>query len=504
MSKQYLTERYKTAAETVSGWLSYQDYELVASLFLRLLGVIYLIAFASLLIQVQGLVGDQGILPVADLLAHVTNEAGSERYYRLPTIFWLNHSDIALVAATLYGCVVSLQVIFNFWQRSALVIAFVLYLSLYNVCQPFLHFQWDGLLLEAGFLAIFLGSRSSIIIWLFRWLLFKLRFMSGLSKLASGDPAWSGLTALNTYFEVQPLPNPLSWYAHQLPEFVLRSATAATLVIEILVPFMMFMPRRWRFAAAWITIFWQLLIILTSNHNWINLLTIALCLFLFDDKALRSILPKKLHIPYLPQPVQAGFALQLRNVAFTVMAVVILFISFTQLWMLSTDKTVGGRLGKVQEYIDAYRVANMYHVFPTMTTQRVELELSGSIDGIEWMTYRFKYKPGYLDKRPELVMPYQPRLDWQMWFVPLHSKHLPWFEEFLYALLDNSPDAVELLEHNPFPDKPPRFIHVDAYKYTFTTPEQREQSGNWWNREALGPFLPLTGVMRTEQDINSN
>jgi hypothetical protein len=504
MLMQQLTRRYRAAAETVNGWLSYQDYELVASLFLRLLGVIYLIAFASLLVQIQGLVGSQGILPVADLLAHVTGEVGSERYYRLPTLFWFNHSDIALVAACLYGCLVSLQIVFNWWQRSALVIAFVLYLSLNNVSQPFLHFQWDGLLLEAGFLAIFLGSRSSIIIWLFRWLLFKLRFMSGLSKLTSGDPAWSGLTALNTYFEVQPLPNPLAWYAHQLPEFVLRSATAATLVIEILVPFMMFMPRRWRFAAAWITIFWQLLIILTSNHNWINLLTIALCLFLFDDRALNSVMPRKLHIPPLSQPLQGTVVTGFRSVAITFIAVFILVISFAQLWMLSTGQTVAGKLGSVIDHMEVYRVANMYHVFPTMTTQRVELELSGSVDGREWKTYRFKYKPGYLDKRPRFIMPHQPRLDWQMWFVPLHSRHLPWFEEFLYALLDNAPHAVELLEHNPFPDKPPRYIHVDAYRYTFTTPEQRQQSGNWWQREALGPFLPLPGVMRTEQGINSN
>jgi len=495
---QQLIRRYKAAGQAVNGWLLYQDYELVSALFLRLLGAIYLIAFASLLVQVQGLVGEQGILPVADLLAYVTTEAGGARYYRLPTVFWLNHSDIALVGASIYGCIVALQIIFNWWQRSALVIAFVLYLSLFNVCQPFLHFQWDGLLLETGFLAIFLGSRSSVIIWLFRWLLFKLRFMSGLSKLTSGDQAWSGLTALNTYFEVQPLPNPLSWYAHQLPEIILRSATAATLVIEILVPFMMFMPRPWRFTAAWITIFWQLLIILTSNHNWINLLTIALCLFLFDDRALRSVLPKKRYIPPLPQPLQGRLVIEFRNAAIAVMAVFILVISFSQLWMLSTGQTVGGRPGKALEYMDAYRVVNMYHVFPTMTTERIELELSGSVDGSEWKTYRFKYKPGYPDQRPQLVMPHQPRLDWQMWFVTLHAKHLPWFEEFLYALLENSPHVAELLAHNPFADKPPRYIRVDAYKYTFTTPQQRQQSGNWWNREALGPFLPMPGVMRTE------
>jgi len=498
MLTQNLSGKFSAASETMKSWLLYQDYELVSWLFLRALGIIYLIAFASLLVQVKGLVGEQGILPVTELLSYVTAETGAERYFVLPTIFWFSHGNLALVGASIYGCIVSLQIILNRWQRSALIIAFILYLSLFNVCQPFLHFQWDGLLLEAGFLAIFLGLRSSIIIWLFRWLLFKLRFMSGLSKLTSGDPAWSGLTALNTYFEVQPLPNPLAWYAHQLPEFILRSATAATLVIEILVPFMMFMPRRWRFAAAWITIFWQLLIIFTSNHNWINLLTIALCLFLFDDRALRRVLPIRPASSQISVPVTDNVVVKLRTTLFAMMAAFILIVSFAQLWMLSTGQDIGGRPGKLLGYMDAYRVVNMYHVFPTMTTERIELEISGSVDGVEWRTYRFKYKPGYLNEQPQLVMPHQPRLDWQIWFVPLHAKHLPWFEEFLYALLDNSPDVADLMEHNPFPEDAPKYIRVDAYKYTFTTPEQREQTGNWWQREALGPFLPLPGVMRRE------
>jgi hypothetical protein len=480
------------------GWLLYQDYALVSALFVRLLGIIYLIAFASLLFQVQGLVGSQGILPVGDLLDYVTTEAGSARYFRLPTIFWLDHSNIALVGAVIYGCVLSLQIVFNWWQRPALILAFVLYLSLFNVCQPFLHFQWDGLLLEAGFLAIFLGSGSSVIIWLFRWLLFKLRFMSGLSKLTSGDPAWSGLTALNTYFEVQPLPNPLAWYVHHLPEWVLRSATAATLAVEIIVPLMMFMPRRWRFIAAWITIIWQLLIILTSNHNWINLLTIALCLFLFDDKALRSVVPQKFQLPSVHQPSQSKFIVQFRSIAITTMAAFILIISFAQLWILSTKQSVIGPLQTILQNMESYRVANMYHVFPTMTTERIELAISGSDDGREWKQYRFKYKPEELDQRPQWIMPHQPRLDWQMWFVSLSSKHLPWFEEFVYALLEDSHDLDPLLEHNPFPEQPPRYLRVDAYKYTFTTPEQKQQTGHWWQREALGPFTPFPGVMRTD------
>ena len=495
-----LSHQYRSTRETVGGWLLYQDYEQVSALFIRLLGIIYLIAFASLLVQIEGLVGSQGILPVGDLLDYVSAETGSARVYMLPTVFWLDHSNVALVGATLYGCIVSLQIIFNWWQRPALILAFALYLSLFNICQPFLHFQWDGLLLEAGFLAIFLGSRSSVIIWLFRWLLFKLRFMSGLSKLTSGDPAWSGLTALNTYFEVQPLPNPLSWYVHQLPEWLLRSATGATLFIEIIVPFMMFMPRRWRFTAAWITIFWQLLIILTSNHNWINLLTIVLCLFLFDDKALRSVIPRRLKVPPLPQPVQGRIVGRFRSTALMLMALFILVISFVQLSVLSTGNPVSGRLQTLLAHMESYRVVNMYHVFPTMTTERIELEVSGSYDGQEWKQYRFKYRPEELDQRPQWIMPHQPRLDWQMWFVTLASKHLPWFEEFLYTLLEESHDVGQLLQHNPFPDEPPNYIRVDAYRYTFTTPEQKQQTGHWWQRESLGPFLPFPGVIRAADD----
>jgi hypothetical protein len=183
----------------------------------------------------------------------------------------------------------------------------------------------------------------------------------------------------------------------------------------------------------------------------------------------------------------------------SVLAAFILLASSLQLWMLGTGQEVTGLPGKLIGYLETYRIANMYHVFPTMTTERIELELSGSMDGSEWKSYRFKYKPGDLDQRPQIVMPHQPRLDWQMWFVTLHPKHLPWFEEFLYALLENSPDVTKLLEHNPFAGQAqgPRYIRVEAYRYTFTTPAQRQQRGNWWNRESVGPFLPMPGVMRT-------
>ncbi|HYQ72797.1 MAG TPA: lipase maturation factor family protein [Gammaproteobacteria bacterium] len=472
-------------------------YRLVAALFLRLLGLFYLIAFISLGSQVQGLAGSEGIIPIAELLDDFATRSGIERYVQIPTLFWLNASDAALNIAIIAGCAAAVLILLQRWTRAALVAAYLLYLSFYHACQPFLHFQWDGLLLEAGFLAIFLTPHSRVVILLFRWLLFKLRFMSGLAKLTYNDPAWSGLTALNTYFEVQPLPNPLSWYAHHLPEWLLRVGTAGTLVVELLVPFMMFMPRRWRFVAAWITILWQVLIILTSNHNWFNFLTIALCLFLFDDRALQRVLPgflwNRLDWPTLPVP----HTHILSRSALGLLAGLILVVSAVQLWDLNTHKgDPNTPLGSLVSYAETFRIANKYHVFPTMTTRRIELEVEGSMDGREWRPYQFRYKPQALDERPRVIIPHQPRLDWQMWFVPLHPKYMPWFESFLYALLENSPTVTALLRDNPFPDAPPRYLRVLAWDYRFTDAAERAATGNWWRRESLGPFRPLPWVFR--------
>jgi hypothetical protein len=467
------------------------NYRLVSALFLRLLGVIYLIAFISIAPQVEGLSGSQGILPFAEKLAYLKTQPGIDYYFKLPGIFWLNASDQALTGAAIAGCIISVLIILNYMTRPALVVNFVLYLSLYHANREFLNFQWDGLLLEAGFLAIFLTPHSRVVILLFRWLLFRLRFMSGISKLTTNDPTWSSLTALNYYFEVQPLPTPLAWYFQQLPEWLLRAGTAATLVIEILVPFMMFLPRRWRFMAAWITIFWQVLIILTSNHNWINFLTIILCLFLFDDRAVRRVLPERLQTRLVSEPEAIQKNIGLRKAAVGVLATFILVASSVHLWELTTMRASSGKLGTLLDYAETYRVVSKYHIFPTMRTERIELELSGSHDGMNWKPYVFKHKPGDIHARPGIVLPFQPRLDWQIWFVTLHRRHLAWFDHFLQALLENSPTVTALLRHNPFPDKAPRYIKVDAYRYTFSDAEQRNLTGQWWQREALGPFGPL-------------
>ena len=474
------------------------SYQLVSAVFLRLLGVIYLIAFASLGVQIEGLVGSQGIIPLGERLAEITLETGLERYLQVPTLFWINASDAALIGAAGAGCLAALLIMFSIAQRVALVIAFLLYLSLVHAAQPFLSFQWDTLLLETGFLAIFLTPRSRALIWLFRWLLFRLRFMSGLSKLASGDPTWSGLIALETYFEVQPLPNPLAWYVHHWPDWLLKIGTGGTLFVELFVPFMMFLPRRWRFTAAWLTILWQVLIIATSNHNWINFLTIILCLFLFDDRAIKRVLPAFMQSRLGWRATTERKVDLLVPVATGLLALSIFTIGTLKIYELGTGHRFAGIPGKALKYTAVYGVVNKYHVFPTMTTRRVELEVLGSHDRVNWQPYEFKHKPDRLEERPTFIIPHQPRLDWQMWFVTLHPRHLAWFGDFLEALLDNSPSVSKLLAHNPFTDAAPRYLRVEAHEYNFTTPAEREQSGNWWKRTSLGPFMPLPWMEQTE------
>ena len=470
-------------------------YELVAALFIKLLALVYFIAFASLSGQIVALVGQEGILPVSNLLEYATGHFGWKRYLAYPTLFWINAGDTALTAATWLGCAFSILLLLNVKTRFTLIVLYLLYLSLYHASQTFLNFQWDYLLLEAGFLAIFLTPNSRIIIFLYRWLLFRLRFMSGLSKIVSNDPGWSGLTALTYYFETQPLPHTGAWYAHQLPEWLLIPATAAVLVIELIVPFMMFMSRKYRFIAAWLTITLQLLIILTSNHNWFNILTIILCLFLFDDKAIRKVLPASLCSWLLQQKQLASISSLLRIPCYA-FASVILLTSTIQLSEMASGSRISGNAGRVLDYIQRWSLANPYHVFPTVNRQRVELLIEGTSDGRTWLPYRFKYKPGELDKPLTVVIPHQPRLDWMVWFVPINEVFVGWFENFLAALLDNSPQVTGLLEHNPFPQTPPIAIRVQAFEYRFTNFEEREISGHWWTRRYLGPFEPLPGIYR--------
>jgi hypothetical protein len=470
----------------LSGLLQTDDrYRATSWLFLRLLALIYLAAFASTALEITGLVGAEGILPAGEYLETLELNAGALAWIRFPTLFWIDHSDSALLVVSYAGCLFAILLFIGWRPLVSLVALFVLYLSLVKVGQLFFNFQWEFLLLEAGFLAIFIaGGASPLLVFLFHWLLFRLRFFSGLAKLHSGDPSWSGLTALNHYFETQPLPHVGSWYAHQLPEWLLRGGTGFTLFAELLVPFFVFLPRPFRLFAATVTIALQLIIIATSNHNFINLLTIALCLFLLDDRLLRPILPQRLFSATARrQASHAGLRYAVPLIALlTVPTSLHLAIEF-----------FGNRpalhWNHPVSWVRGWGQGNVYHVFPTMQTERHELTIEGSHDGATWQAYRFRYKPNSVDDVPRFIVPLHPRLDWLIWFIPPQNPAMrPWFERFLARLHENSPSVAALLAENPFADRPPRYLRILVHRYRFTNPEERRTSGRIWHAEYLGEF----------------
>ncbi|HXZ96133.1 MAG TPA: lipase maturation factor family protein [Burkholderiales bacterium] len=467
------------------------DHELAARLFLKGLALIYAAAFTSLAVQINGLAGPEGILPFQQFLDRAFDEDGYVALWRIPTLFWLVSSKAALQGAAIAGAGLALLLLLGVGRpRPILILLFVLYLSLYQAGQIFMIFQWDYLLLESGFLAIFLvGAPTRLVVLLYHWLLFRLRFLSGFYKLASGDPSWRHFKALNYYFETQPLPHVGSWYAHQLPEWVLKTGVGFTFFAELIVPFFIFLPRPFRIFAATTTILAQLLIIATSNHNFFNLLTILLCLFVLDDRILRRILPAR----FVNRPVQPGAphrpGLVLRTLT-SASAALILALSVGTLLTREARRPLPQVLYEFTAIAPSFGIGNLFHVFPTMQTKRQELRIFGSYDGVAWEAYEFRYKPDALDKAPPFVVPHQPRLDWMMWFLPTQWPDTSyWLEPFLEALRQNRPSVTRLLARNPFEGKPPpRMLRVLAYRYRFTTPQERASTGNWWKAELLGEY----------------
>ena len=467
------------------------NYELASRLFIKLLAVVYFAAFFSLGVQITGLVGVNGILPFTELLDYIYQNHGTLAWLYKPTLFWFDSSDFALQAVTVIGCIVSLLLFFGIKPFWSLIVLFVLYLSLLHAGQVFLMFQWDTLLLEAGFLAIFLtGGLSHLLLFMFHYLLFRLRFMSGVSKITSGDPSWAHLTTLNYYFETQPLPHAGAWYFHQLPEWILQGGVLLVFFTELIVPFFIFLPRKFRLSAATITIVMQLIIIATSNHNWINLLTIVLCLFLLDDDIMKKILPGWLcHYLSGERNVSAGGRMAKSNFMLPVFAFMILASSMIAFTSMVSNIQVPDVLKKTTAIVRLWGIGHIFHVFPNMQVERHELQLEGSDDGVEWRAYTFKYKPAALDEKPAFIIPHQPRLDWMIWFVPPRPVNMEyWFDRFVTKVHHGSPEVLGLLEKNPFPEKPPRYIRVQVYQYWFTSIDERAESGRWWRREYLGQF----------------
>lgn len=481
-------------------------------IFLRGLGIVYLIAFVSLWVQIDGLLGSLGILPAHEFLTAVRERLGAASYWTVPSLYWLHPSDVMLHGLCAAGAALSAALIFDLAPALALTGLWLTYLSLASIGQDFLSFQWDALLLETGFLAIFFAPLrvlprgeppppSRISIWLFRWLLFRLVFSSGFVKLLSGDPTWRNLTALLYHYETQPLPTWIGWYAHQLPAWFQRASCAIMFVIELAVPWLIFGPRLARRAACAILIGLQLLIAATGNYCFFNLLTVLLCLLLLDDQ----VWPTAWRRTCLPDtPVGRRWPTWI----LAILAVLIIPLSLLGIggrWIM------GGRwmmpFLMVSQLFGPFRTVNGYGLFAVMTTERQEIVIEGSRDGQTWEPYEFTYKPGDLRRRPRFVAPHQPRLDWQMWFEGLNAernmkasddpatyRYNIWFRNFVIRLLQGSADVLLLLDRNPFPDAPPKYIRAVVYNYHFTNFAERKETGNWWKREYKGVYLSPTAL----------
>ena len=468
-----------------------ERYELVSWLFLRLLGAVYVAAFGSLAVQIQGLVGHAGILPLDEYLGLARQELGSSAYTILPTLFWLNASDTALSAGAIAGAVLGTLVFFDRGTRPALIGSFALYLSYVYAGQDFMTFQWDSLLLETGFLAMFLTGGSRIVVWLYRWLAFRYFLLAGAVKLLSGDLTWRDLTALQYHFWTQPLPTPLAWYAAQLPPWLLAMGTTATLVVEIGCVFLIFLPRRLRALAGCALLLFQGLIMLTGNYNFFNVLSMTMCIFLFDDAALGRLLPRRITAwaqARAPHPGRVATAVA------AVLALVVVPVGVNRISqaVMRTDLPV---LGALSRAVSPLFIVNAYGLFAVMTTARPEIVIEGSADGQTWVEYGFTYKPGSLTRAPFWNVPHQPRLDWQMWFAALGDAQAnPWFQNFVFRLLQGSPPVLALLESNPFPDRPPRYVRAKLYQYRFADSRTHAATGQWWTREFERPYFPSVSL----------
>ena len=487
--------------------------------FLRCLGLIYFSAFYSLIFQIKGLIGPDGLLPAREYLqavAHYFN--GPQRFWFVPSVLWFRSGDRALETLCWIGLVASVLLIANFWPRGMLAICFVAYVSFVSAARDFSGYQSDGMLLEAGLISMFFAppgfwpglgrshapSRASL--FLLRWEWFRIYFESGVAKIASGDQSWRHLTAMDDYYQNGPLPTWIGWYVQELfPHWFHAGASFLTLAIELLLVWMLFLPSRFRIICFFIVTPFEISIILTANYTFLNYLVLLLGFLLLDDKFVQGILParwrgllaiQEQEIVANPESAAISWIERTRGAFATVrlaLAALLLawvfYASSAQLlgmlapWLPLPDRPVA--------LLEPFRVADRYGLFAVMTHERYEIEFQGTRDGKNWIAYPFRYKPQNVSKAPGIYAPFQPRFDWNLWFASL----APWrsYPFVVYTeerLLKNSPDVLELFASDPFDGSPPHAVRAVVWQYWFTDEKTKRADGTWWRRELRGLYCP--------------
>ena len=505
-------------------------------LFLRALGCIYFSAFFSLIFQIGGLIGPEGILPADEYLPAVAHSFGYIRgIWFAPSLLWLSSGGHALTALCWVGMIASLFLMLNVWPRGMLAICFVCFLSFVSAAQDFSGYQSDGMLLEAGFISLFFApsgfrpglgrasppSRASL--FLLQWEWFRIYFESGVAKIIGGDPEWRHFTAMDEYYQNGPLPTWIGWYVQHLPHWFHASSAFATLGLELGLVWMLFLPRRWRIVCFFIVTPWELGVILTANYTFLNYLVLTLGVLLLDDRFLlrffpegwkgsfgASQTPEAEHEagialtnhetptvstdPERPQSeenwrgaLRRRFNIVKRSVAGFVVGWIFYATTVQLIWMFSEIPLPTAPVAA----LEPFRIANRYGLFGIMTRGRYEIEFQGSKDGKTWVAYPFRYKPQDLSKPPGIYAPYQPRFDWNLWFASLGSwQDYPIVPRTEVKLLSNDQDVLSLFEKNPFSQAPPREVRAVIWQYWFTTMSEKRTSGFWWRREFLGLYAP--------------
>ncbi len=481
-------------------------------LYLRALGLAYVVAFLSLGSQLEGLLGDKGLLPAAEFLRFLDAHGNPTAFLSVPSLLWLRPDAAFLHVLSGAGLGASTLLLFGLAPRMASLLAWITYLSITAVGRDFFAYQWDSLLLEAGLLAVFLapgGLRPRVyggapsawsFVWLSRFVLVKLMVGSAVVKMTSGDPAWPGLTALNFYFETQALPTFAAWWAHALPPGLLQSATAAVLVIELASPLLIFGPGRVPALAAVGFVAWFTLLSLSGNHAFMNLLAAALCLLLIEDRywlKLRSRRSDMDHAAIAMARARPAWRVALHGLIGATLALASCFAALDKLvpasWMSGPPRALVSAVAPLRSF-------NSYGMFPRLTRARHELVIEGSLDGSRWIPYEFRWKPGRQDRAPGFIAPFHPRLDWQMGFeADRMGPTSPWFDRLLKQLLRGDRAILGLLDENPFPLWPPRFVRAVLYEYRFTTPAERQDTGQWWHRRFIGERVPPQSLSPEEQ-----
>jgi hypothetical protein len=510
-------------------------------IFLRALGAIYFSAFFPLVFQIRGLIGPQGILPANEYLKSVAEQVGYARYWYVPSVLWFSSGGHMLIALCWVGMAAAVLLIFNIWPRATLAICFICFLSFVSAAGEFSGYQSDGMLLEAGFLSLFLApggfrpgfgearppTRAALYLLLWEW--FRIYFESGVAKIAGGDVEWRNFTAMDDYYQNGPLPTWIGWYVQHLPHWFHAATVVLTLALELVLIWAAFLPRPFRIALFFIVTPWQIGIILTANYTFLNYLVLILAVLLLDDRFLMRFFSAKWRQPLLARSITTtidsappasdqlsilapptgasrnevtarkeatldshqnirSWIAPFRVAVNAVLLTWIFYVTTAQMvWMIAPVPLPTSPVA----LLDPFRIANRYGLFAVMTRGRFEIEFQGSNDGQAWTAYLFRHKPQDLYKAPRIYAPYQPRLDWNLWFASLGEwRDNPLVLRTERRLLSNDKDVLALFAANPFPQGPPRQVRAVLFQYWFTSMAEKREHGLWWRREPLGLYAP--------------